>query len=87
VRAAAEDEQLAVVAVEIEIVGVLEDFRIPIRPAEREHQHLVLYGRAELIDDLEVVTQTLISVTMHRGPETAAGRVVSWDHRKLGGTY
>jgi nitroimidazol reductase NimA-like FMN-containing flavoprotein (pyridoxamine 5'-phosphate oxidase superfamily) len=72
---------------------------------------VVLYGRAQVIDDLEVVTQTLISVTT-RGQtaldpaaregmakvvqKTAAKRVcilvkpervVSWDHRKLGGTY
>jgi len=72
---------------------------------------VVLYGRAQVIDDLEVVTQTLISVTARGGPpmdaaaragmakvvaKTAAKRicilveperVVSWDHRKLGGTY
>jgi len=72
---------------------------------------VVLYGRAQLIDDLQAVTQTLISVTTRGGPpmepaaregmakvvaKTAAKRVcillrpervVSWDHRKLGGTY
>ena len=72
---------------------------------------VVLYGRAEVIDDLAVVTQTLISVTTRGQPaldataregmakaveKTAAKRVcivlkpervVSWDHRKLGGTY
>jgi PPOX class probable F420-dependent enzyme len=72
---------------------------------------VVLYGRAQLIDDLEVVKQTLVSVTARFGPpldaaaregmakvmeKTAAKRVcirvspervVSWDHRKLGGTY
>ncbi|HEY8154605.1 MAG TPA: pyridoxamine 5'-phosphate oxidase family protein [Myxococcota bacterium] len=71
---------------------------------------VVLYGRAQVIDDLEVVTQTLISVTTRGAPmepaaregmakvvaKTAAKRVcillkpervVSWDHRKLGGTY
>jgi PPOX class probable F420-dependent enzyme len=71
---------------------------------------VVLYGRAELIDDLDVVTQTLISVSTRGAPlepaaregmakavaKTAAKRVcirvepervVSWDHRKLGGTY
>lgn len=72
---------------------------------------VVLYGRAQVIDDLEVVTQTLIAVTT-RGQaaldpaaregmakvvqKTAAKRVcivvkpervVSWDHRKLGGSY
>ena len=72
---------------------------------------VVLYGRAQVIDDLDVVTQTLISVTTRGQPaldpaaregmakvvqKTAAKRVcilvkpervVSWDHRKLGGTY
>jgi nitroimidazol reductase NimA-like FMN-containing flavoprotein (pyridoxamine 5'-phosphate oxidase superfamily) len=72
---------------------------------------VVLYGRAQVIDDLEVVTQTLVSVTTRGQPaldpaaregmgkvvqKTAAKRVcilvepervVSWDHRKLGGTY
>ena len=72
---------------------------------------VVLYGRAQVIDDLAVVTQTLISVTTRGQPaldpaaregmakvvqKTAAKRVcivvkpervVSWDHRKLGGTY
>lgn len=72
---------------------------------------VVLYGRAQVIDDLEVVTQTLISVSTRgeapMGPAAREGmekvvaksaakrvcillrpeRVVSWDHRKLGGTY
>ena len=72
---------------------------------------VVLYGRAEVIDDLAGVTQTLIAVTTRGQPaldpaardgmakvveKTAAKRVcivlkpervVSWDHRKLGGTY
>jgi nitroimidazol reductase NimA-like FMN-containing flavoprotein (pyridoxamine 5'-phosphate oxidase superfamily) len=72
---------------------------------------VVLYGQARLIDDLEVVTQTLVAVTTRGQPaldaaaregmkkvvaKTAAKRicilvtperVVSWDHRKLGGTY
>jgi PPOX class probable F420-dependent enzyme len=71
---------------------------------------VVLYGRAEVIDDHDAVTQTLISVTSRGAPmepaaregmakvvaKTAAKRVcilvkpervVSWDHRKLGGTY
>ena len=72
---------------------------------------VVLYGRAQVIDDLEAVTQTLLSVTTRGAPrmdpaaregmakvvaKTAAKRVcilvrpervVSWDHRKLGGTY
>jgi PPOX class probable F420-dependent enzyme len=72
---------------------------------------VVLYGRAQLIDDLDVVTQTLLAVSTRGQPaldaaaregmakvvaKTAAKRVcirvapervVSWDHRKLGGTY
>jgi len=72
---------------------------------------VVLYGRAQVIDDLDAVTQTLVSVTTRGQPaldpaaregmkkvvaRTAAKRVcilvspervVSWDHRKLGGTY
>jgi nitroimidazol reductase NimA-like FMN-containing flavoprotein (pyridoxamine 5'-phosphate oxidase superfamily) len=71
---------------------------------------VVLYGRAQLIDDLEAVKQTLISITTRGATlepaaregmgkavaKTAAKRicivveperVVSWDHRKLGGTY
>jgi nitroimidazol reductase NimA-like FMN-containing flavoprotein (pyridoxamine 5'-phosphate oxidase superfamily) len=72
---------------------------------------VVLYGRAQLVDDIDFVTKTLISVaTRSQAPpdeatrdgmakvmaKTAAKRigilvkperVVSWDHRKLGGTY
>jgi PPOX class probable F420-dependent enzyme len=72
---------------------------------------VVLYGRAQVIDDLDTVTQTLVSVTTRGQPaldpaaregmkKVVAGtaakrvcilvspeRVVSWDHRKLGGTY
>jgi nitroimidazol reductase NimA-like FMN-containing flavoprotein (pyridoxamine 5'-phosphate oxidase superfamily) len=72
---------------------------------------VVIYGRAQIIDDLDVVTQTLVAVTTRGQPaldpaaregmkkvvaKTAAKRVcilveperiVSWDHRKLGGTY
>ncbi len=73
---------------------------------------VVFYGEAELIDDIDEVTKTLISAST-RGqtapltPEAREGmakvmqktaakrvcillkpeRVVSWDHRKLGGTY
>jgi PPOX class probable F420-dependent enzyme len=72
---------------------------------------VVLYGRAQIVDDLDVVTQTLVAVSTRGQPaldpaaregmkkvvaKTAAKRVcilvtpervVSWDHRKLGGTY
>jgi nitroimidazol reductase NimA-like FMN-containing flavoprotein (pyridoxamine 5'-phosphate oxidase superfamily) len=72
---------------------------------------VVLYGNAQLVDDIDVVTQTLIACSTRGGPpmsaeqregmakvmeKTAAKRicilikperVVSWDHRKLGGTY
>jgi nitroimidazol reductase NimA-like FMN-containing flavoprotein (pyridoxamine 5'-phosphate oxidase superfamily) len=72
---------------------------------------VVLYGRAQVIDDIGVVTDTLIAATTRGQPalepaaragmakavaKTAAKRVcillkpervVSWDHRKLGGTY
>jgi PPOX class probable F420-dependent enzyme len=72
---------------------------------------VVLYGRARIVDDLDVVTQTLVSVTTRGqpplGPVAREGmqkvvaktagkrvcilvrpeRVVSWDHRKLGGSY
>jgi nitroimidazol reductase NimA-like FMN-containing flavoprotein (pyridoxamine 5'-phosphate oxidase superfamily) len=73
---------------------------------------VLIYGKAELIDDIDEVTKTLISAST-RGqttpltPEAREGmakvmqktaakricilvrpdRVVSWDHRKLGGTY
>jgi len=72
---------------------------------------VVFYGKAEVIDDIDAVTKTLISAST-RGqppltPEAREGmakvmaktaskrvcillkpeRVVSWDHRKLGGTY
>ena len=72
---------------------------------------VVIYGRAQIVDDIDVVTQTLISVTTRsQAPLDAAARegmakvmaktaakricilikperIVSWDHRKLGGTY
>jgi hypothetical protein len=71
---------------------------------------VVIYGKAEVVDDLEVVKATLRKISgigtisdpkALAGAEavvanTAAKRVailirpektVSWDHRKLGGTY
>lgn len=70
----------------------------------------VIYGRAELIDDVERVTEILVSVATRSQPvegealeglRKAVGktapkrigirvlpeRIVSWDHRKLGGRY
>jgi nitroimidazol reductase NimA-like FMN-containing flavoprotein (pyridoxamine 5'-phosphate oxidase superfamily) len=75
-----------------------------------ELRGVVLYGKAEIVDDPEVVKATLRRIggvgtlsdpAAQRGAEaviarTAAKRVailvrpervVSWDHRKLGGTY
>jgi PPOX class probable F420-dependent enzyme len=71
---------------------------------------VVLYGRCEVIDDLDAVTATLIDITggeAANDPTARAGmakviqgtaakrvllrtrpdRIVSWDHRKLGGRY
>jgi PPOX class probable F420-dependent enzyme len=71
---------------------------------------VVFYGKAEILDDLAAVTQTLLAIggqEMPKDPEARktleAGmartaskricilirpeRVVSWDHRKLGGGY
>jgi PPOX class probable F420-dependent enzyme len=72
---------------------------------------VVLYGKARIVDDIEVVKETLVMCTTRFGApldaaaregmlkvmeRTAAKRVcilispekiVSWDHRKLGGTY
>jgi len=74
-------------------------------------QGVVIYGEAQVIDDIEVVTDTLLAAAGGEAPggdpkareavrsvvaKTAAKRVcirvkpqrvVSWDHRKLGGTY
>jgi len=68
----------------------------------------VLYGAAELVRDVEAITDILLRVTARSQPvEDVAGlrsavrktaakrtgirvlpqRIVSWDHRKLGGTY
>ena len=70
----------------------------------------VLYGRCEVIDDLDAVTATLIDITGGAAANDPAARegmakvvqgtaakrvllrtrpdrIVSWDHRKLGGTY
>ncbi len=75
-----------------------------------ELRGVVIYGHAEVIDDIDVVKATLYAATVGDVPEdpkareamdgvisnTAAKRVciriepervVSWDHRKLGGVY
>jgi len=70
---------------------------------------VVLYGRAEVIDDIDVVIETLLKASQTPSGDAAAQaavretmrktaakrvclrvepeRVVSWDHRKLGGVY
>jgi PPOX class probable F420-dependent enzyme len=71
---------------------------------------VVLYGRCEVIDDLDAVTATLIDITGGAAANDPAARegmakvvqgtaakrvllrtrpdrIVSWDHRKLGGRY
>ena len=71
---------------------------------------VVFYGEAEVVDDREAVTRTLLAIggqemptdpearkTLEAGIGRTAGkrvcilirpeRVVSWDHRKLGGGY
>ena len=75
-----------------------------------ELRGVVMYGRAELIDDTEQVIDTLMAAagqekpsdpeqerTMREGMRANASkrvlirvkpdRVISWDHRKLGGVY
>jgi PPOX class probable F420-dependent enzyme len=76
-----------------------------------ELRGVVIYGKAEVIDDLETVQDTLVRAATRQAPvddpekleamkqgmaATAAKRVcirvprervVSWDHRKLGGRY
>ena len=70
---------------------------------------VVIYGRAEIIDDIDVVVRILLSASQASSREAAElpevreamrktaakrvclrvepERVVSWDHRKLGGVY
>ena len=71
---------------------------------------VVFYGKAEVLDDIAAVTQTLLAIggqemptdpearkTLEEGMSRTASkrvcilirpeRVVSWDHRKLGGGY
>jgi PPOX class probable F420-dependent enzyme len=75
-----------------------------------ELRGVVVYGCCEVVDDIDVVTQTLMRTSAtdvgddpkaQEGMKAVVGataakrvclvirpeRVVSWDHRKLGGTY
>ncbi len=74
-----------------------------------ELRGVVFYGKCEIVDDIEVVKDTMVRVTAREveDPEALEGmknvitataekrvcllirpeRIVSWDHRKLGGTY
>ncbi len=71
---------------------------------------VVIYGRAEIVDDIEVVKDTMVRITAREAGDDPAAlegmksvitgtaekrvcllirpeRIVSWDHRKLGGSY
>src|SRR5262245_39937088 len=75
-----------------------------------ELRGVVIYGKAEVVDDLEVVKETLRRISgvgtladpaAQKGADAVIGRtaakrvailvrperIVSWDHRRLGGTY
>ena len=75
-----------------------------------ELRGVVFYGDCEIVDDIEVVKDTLVRITAREAGDDPAAlegmknvitataakrvclllrpqRVVSWDHRKLGGTY
>ena len=75
-----------------------------------ELRGVVVYGKAEVVDDLEVVKETLRRISgvgnlagpaARKGADAVIGRtaakrvailirperIVSWDHRKLGGAY
>jgi len=76
----------------------------------QELKSLLIYTEAEIIDDIEVTTDVMFKMSLHRGDVTAdqedavkkglrktaekrvvmkfnPGKVVSWDHSKLGGVY
>jgi len=96
------------------VMNVKRDPRVTLMVEDGEEypelRGVVIYGRCELVDDLEAVKQTLIDVTTRAAAPDAAGRaamgkavegtaakrvllrirpvkIVSWDHRKLGGRY
>ena len=71
---------------------------------------VVFYGKCEIVDDIEVVKDTMVRITAQEAGDDPAAlegmksvitstaekrvcllirpeRIVSWDHRKLGGTY
>jgi PPOX class probable F420-dependent enzyme len=74
-----------------------------------ELRGVVFHGQCEIVDDIEVVKDTMVRVTAREVDDPAAlegmknvitataekrvcllirpERIVSWDHRKLGGTY
>lgn len=75
-----------------------------------ELRGVVCYGKCEIVDDLEVVKDTMVRITAREAGDDPAAlegmkdaitataakrvcllvrpdRIVSWDHRKLGGRY
>ena len=75
-----------------------------------ELRGVVFYGKCEIVDDIEVVKDTMVRITAREAGDDPAAlegmksvitgtaekrvgllirpeRIVSWDHRKLGGTY
>jgi PPOX class probable F420-dependent enzyme len=75
-----------------------------------ELRGVVLYGEAEIIDDIDFVKETMVRISGGQAPVDPAAaegmkaviggtaakrvglrirpdRIVSWDHRKLGGSY
>ena len=75
-----------------------------------ELRGVVFYGQCEIVDDIEVVKDTMLRITAREGGDDPAAleamksvltasagkrvcllirpeRIVSWDHRKLGGAY
>ena len=75
-----------------------------------ELRGVVFYGKCEIVDDIEVVKDTMVRITAREAGDDPAAlegmknvitgtaekrvcllirpeRIVSWDHRKLGGAY
>lgn len=97
------------------VKNLLRDSRVSLLAESGEEyaelSGVLIYGKAEIIDDIEVVTRTLFDAATRGAPpvesaareammagmaKTAAKRVcirikpermVTWDHRKLGGVY